>query len=157
MRFLPPLKPTASKSSLWRVFLENPEPGYREFKTSAKAKEVLSGLGLPLRDHLSITGMRADLDTGRSPNIGSLVKWIPDPAFASRMRPRDRCHSLLRTSLPHHRTARCRHRISGIGAAADLSGKIAFIPVPAEECIEVAERRAMLERGKSRQLAARHR
>ena len=59
--------------ALGEYFWKNPEPGYREFKTSAKAKEVLSGLGLPLRDHLSITGMRADLDTGRKGPVLALL------------------------------------------------------------------------------------
>ena len=44
---------------------KNPEPGYKEFKTAKYANEKLRALGLPLRENLAITGMRADLDSGR--------------------------------------------------------------------------------------------
>ena len=54
------------------VFIENgkkfwgmPELGYREVKTSTYAADCLESYGLKVKRGLSITGFRADLDTGR--------------------------------------------------------------------------------------------
>ena len=128
---------------------QNPEPGYREFKTAALAKKTLQELGLPLRDKLSITGMRADLDSGR-----------PGPTLAIL----GEMDSLILPSHPQcdpqsgavHACGHHSHICAMLGAAMalckagfqhDMSGKIAFIPVPAEECLEIARRLEMMERG----------
>ena len=135
--------------ALGEYFWKNPEPGYREFKTSAKAREILSGLGLPLRDHLSITGMRADLDTGRKGPVLALLGEMDSLILPSHPECDPKTGAIHTCGHHSHITALLGAAIALVesGAAADLSGKIAFIPVPAEECIEVAERRAMLERG----------
>ena len=48
-----------------RHIWKNPEPGYREVKTSKYLVEKLRGLGLQVRENLALTGFRADIDTGR--------------------------------------------------------------------------------------------
>ena len=128
---------------------ENPEPGYREFKTSALAKKVLSGLGLPVHDQLAITGMRADLDSGRDGPVLALLGEMDSLILPSHPEC-DKTTGAVHSCGHHsHITALLGAAIGLVdaGATADLSGKIAFIPVPAEECIEVAERRAMMESG----------
>ena len=44
---------------------KNPEPGYREEKTSAYLSGKFEELGLTVRRNLALTGFRADLDTGK--------------------------------------------------------------------------------------------
>ena len=51
----------AMGEEIWR----NPEPGYKEFKTSKLATDKLKSLGLEVRENLAITGMRADLTSSR--------------------------------------------------------------------------------------------
>ena len=43
---------------------KNPEPGYREVKTSAFLAGKLEELGLTVKKGLAVTGFRADIDTG---------------------------------------------------------------------------------------------
>ncbi|MBR5738758.1 MAG: hypothetical protein IKY02_02075, partial [Lachnospiraceae bacterium] len=49
-----------------------PEPGYREVKTAAYAKEVLESCGLTVRDHVAYTGIKAKAD-GRSHEVNVAV------------------------------------------------------------------------------------
>ena len=52
---------------------KNPEPGYREYKTSAFLVSQLQDLGLTVRTDLALTGFRADFDTGKpGPTIAIL-------------------------------------------------------------------------------------
>ena len=44
---------------------QNPEPGYREVKTSNFVAEKLEKLGLTVKRDLAMTGLRADIDTGK--------------------------------------------------------------------------------------------
>ena len=48
-----------------RHIWKNPEPGYREVKTSEFLVDKLTKLGLKVKTGLGLTGFRADIDTGR--------------------------------------------------------------------------------------------
>lgn len=116
---------------------EHPEPGYEEFRTSKLVEKTLRSLGLPCRTGLARTGIRADLDTGR-----------PGPAIAIL----GELDALIMPENPHadpvtHAAHACGHNLqiaAMLGAAAGLaavpevrellSGRIAFIACPAEEC-----------------------
>ena len=52
--------------NLAQTILKNPEPGFREVKTSQLVCNTLSGMGIPFRSGLGLTGVRADL-LGGSP------------------------------------------------------------------------------------------
>ena len=53
--------------AVWR----NPETGYREIHTGELLAEKLEMLGLPVHRHLALTGLRAELDSGRpGPVVG---------------------------------------------------------------------------------------
>ncbi len=129
---------------------KNPEPGYREVKTSAFLAEKLRALGLEVRTGLAVTGFRADIDTGRPG---------PTVAFLGEM------DCLI---LPNHPESdpvtgavhACGHNCSAttlVGVATgllksgvldSLCGKIALIATPAEEMIEMAYRKKLFEEGK---------
>ena len=134
---------------------KNPEPGYREFKTSEFLADKFRALGLEVRTGLAITGFRADLDTGR-----------PGPTVAIL----GELDSLI---LPNHPQCdkttgavhACGHNSSAAsfygaaltliksGAVKHLCGKIAFIATPAEEGIELDYRKSLIKQGKIKSIA----
>ena len=129
---------------------KNPEPGYREFNTSAYLVKKLQELGLEVKTNLAVTGFRADIDTGR-----------PGPTLAIL----GELDSLI---LPNHPECdkttgavhACGHNASAaslIGTAIGLlksgvldamCGKIALIATPAEEGIELDYRKELMNQGK---------
>lgn len=128
---------------------KNPEPGYREFKTAKLAADTLKSLGLDVREKLGPTGVRADM-CGR--NDGPTVAMLAE------------LDSLI---LPTHKECdpvtgavhACGHHASVAGmlgaamalkeidAASCFDGNVAFICTPAEECIEIAHRMEMMQKG----------
>lgn len=131
--------------TIWK----NPEPGYREYKTAALAAKIFKSLNLPTQEKLGLTGVRADMTfSSEGPTIAMLGEM----------------DSLI---LPTHPECdpetgavhSCGHNASmagmlgaaiGIAAAginSELSGKIAFVAVPAEECIEIEKRLDMISAG----------
>ena len=123
--------------ALAKEIWEHPEPGYEEFRTSKLVEKTLRSLGLPCRTGLARTGVRADLDTGK-----------PGPTIAIL----GELDALIMPENPHadpvnHSAHACGHHMQVatlLGAAAGLaavpevrehlSGRIAFIACPAEEC-----------------------
>lgn len=113
--------------------LHNPETGYQEFKTAALVADELRKLGLEPREGLAVTGVRADIDSGKpGPKIAIMGELdalpVPSHPFAD-----------PETGAAHA----CGHYAQiamMLGAAAaltpiikELAGSIAFIAVPAEE------------------------
>ena len=132
--------------TIWK----NPEPGYREYKTAALTAKVRNSLNLPTQEKLGLTGVRGDMTfSSAGPTVAMLGEM----------------DSLI---LPTHPECdpetgavhSCGHNASmagmlgaaiGIAAAGikeELSGKIAFVAVPAEECIEIEKRLDMISQGK---------
>lgn len=128
----------------------NPEKGYREYKTSALVQSVLQKLNLPMENNLAITGCRAELDTGKE---GLSIAVLGE---------------LDALCLPSHPDADpesgathvCGHNyqiatLLGVAAALtqakikdQLVGKIVFIAVPAEEFLADDEREILQNEGK---------
>ena len=129
---------------------KNPEPGFKEFKTAKYANEKLRALGLPLRENLAITGMRADLDSGRpGPTVALLGEMdsliIPEHPECDKST--GAVHSCGHNS---HITAMVGAAMALVDAGVkdDICGKIAFIGTPAEECIEIEWRSRLMAEGK---------
>lgn len=120
---------------LWK----DPETGFKELNATKLVTQTFKRLKLPCRENLAVTGCRADLDSG-----------VPGPVLAL-------LGELDSVVLPSHPDASassgavhaCGHnaQIANLVGAAigltlsgvtkHLSGKIAFIAVPAEEFLEV--------------------
>lgn len=133
----------------------NPEPGFREEKTSAYLVGILKSLGLEVKTGLAMTGFRADIDTGR-----------PGPTVAI-------LGELDSLVLPNHPECdkatgavhACGHNASAtslVGAAIGilqsgvlehLCGKIAFIGTPGEEGIEMDYRKSLIDAGKIKSIS----
>ncbi len=133
-------------SEIWN----NPEIGYREFKTAAQVKRVFENLKIPFKDNIAITGCRAVLDTGKpGPTIALLGEldalYLPSHTAADK-----------ETGAVHV----CGHHLqiaSLLGAATALSesnikdyltGRIVFISVPSEEFGMDLNRAALKRDGK---------
>lgn len=128
--------------------LHNPELGYTEFKTSAFVRNELEKLGLTIKTDLAITGLRADIDSGKpGPKIAIMGELdalpVPSHPFADG-----------ETGAAHA----CGHyaQLTMMLAAAkvlvpiikELSGSIAFIAVPAEEFQALEYCKKLISEGK---------
>lgn len=136
--------------SIW----EHPESGYREFKTSELAVDILRQHGYEPQTGLSLTGFRADMNC-RAPGPTVAVLGELD-ALVMPSHPQCNPATGAAHACGHHS-----HVAAMLGAAIalreinaeeELAGRIAFIGTPAEECIELSYRDQLLKQGRIRAL-----
>ena len=130
-----------------RQIFENPEMGYREFKTAELVKGEFSRLNIPYRDNLAVTGVKANLE-GKSQNARVCIIGEMDAVICSSHPSADEV-----TGAAHA----CGHNAqvaSMLGAAIGLSeirgeldGDVCFFAVPAEEYVEIGYRAGLAEKG----------
>ena len=131
--------------------LDNPEPGFQEFKTADRVAKEFESMGIPFEENIGITGLKASLNTrkGSGPNvavIGELdsLKVLGHP------------HADPETSAAHACGHHCQIAMMigvGVGLQApgvldSLSGRVTLMAVPAEEYIEVEYRDDLRREGK---------
>ncbi len=129
--------------------LGHPETGYKEYETAGVVDEWLNRLDIPHETGIAVTGVRAELDTGRpGPTVAIMgeLDALPVP---------DHPHANPETGAAHA----CGHNnqiASMLGAAMGLTqsgvleklcGKLVFIAVPAEEYVEVGFRQSLRDNG----------
>ena len=133
-----------------RTILENPEPGFREVKTSGLVSSKFRELGVPFRDGIALTGIRGELKGGSDgPSValfGELDSLIVEA----------HPHADENTGAAHA----CGHHAqigmlmgATMGLMAQevlpaLSGRVTLFAVPAEEYIEIEYRDALRQEGK---------
>lgn len=129
--------------------LENPEPGFREQRTSQLVAEKLRQLRIPLEDGLALTGIKGILrGAANAPTIGvfgeldSLI--VPDHPFAD-----PQTHAAH--ACGHHTQIGSLLTVA-IGLQApdvleNLAGRVALLAVPAEEFIEIEYRDGLRREG----------
>ena len=130
--------------------LENPEMGYKEYKTAELVKNVFEKLGINYRDNLALTGVKGELcGNGEGPNICIIGEMDAVKCFGHPYADSD-------TGAAHA----CGHNAqiaSMLGAAIGivksgimekLGGKVTFFAVPAEEFVELEYRNKLREEGK---------
>ena len=133
-----------------KTILENPEPGFREVKTARLVAERFGELGIPFRRELAVTGLRGEVVGGTAgPTLAILGEL--DSLIVG-----DHPHADPQTGAAHA----CGHHAQigmMLGAAAalrqsrvldELSGRLVFMAVPAEEYIEIEFRDEMRQQGK---------
>ena len=129
---------------------ENPEPGYKEFKTSAYMLEQFKKLGYTdITTAKNCTGFYTVVDTGR-PGPTVLVMAELD-SLINRTHPDCDKETGAVHSCGHH--AQCAAML-GLAAALkeegaldNLCGRIKLCLVPAEEGIEISYRKELIEKG----------
>ncbi|MBQ9337005.1 MAG: amidohydrolase [Lentisphaeria bacterium] len=129
---------------------KNPEPGYREVKTSDYLAGKFEALGMSVKRGLALTGFRADLDTGKPGPVLAVLGEMDSLILPNH----PQCDK--KTGAVHA----CGHNASSAslygtaltllksGALQSMSGKIAFIATPAEEGIEMDYRSGLIKQGK---------
>ncbi|MBL7165864.1 MAG: amidohydrolase [Dehalococcoidales bacterium] len=133
-----------------RTIMENPEPGFREKKTSRLVAEKFSELGITYRDGLGITGVKGIVPGGREgPTVAVLGELdsliVPghpnaDPVTGAA----HACgHNAQIGTLIGVATG-----LIGAGVLPSLAGRVAFMAVPAEEYIEIEFREDLHAQGK---------
>ncbi len=141
--------------SLGESVMDEPEVGFKEHRTADRVKSIFEEAGLPFEEGLALTGVRAVLEGGR-----------PGPTVAL-------MGELDALVLPGHPRAdgttgaahACGHnaQIAGLagaalglaasGVAPQLSGRVVFFAVPAEEYVEIDYRLDLVRRGRTTFLA----
>ncbi|MEC9445460.1 MAG: amidohydrolase [Chloroflexota bacterium] len=136
--------------ALAKTILAHPEPGFREVKTAKLVAEQFGALGLQPRSGLAVTGVRADA-SGTAPGPTLAILGELDSLIVA-----DHPHADLETNAAHACGHHCQIGIM-LGAAAaltnpnvldSLSGRLAFMAVPAEEYIEIEYRDGLRRGGK---------
>lgn len=131
------------------ALLRMPELSYREKRTAAFAEKVLHSAGLTCRKGLAVTGARADLDTGRpGPKVALLGELdaiiVPNHPFADPVtHAAHACghHAALNAMLS------CAALFTRPEVLSCLSGSIAFITTPSEECQDQSYISSLAEKG----------
>ena len=136
--------------SLAEDILANPEPGFRETRTARMVAGKFAELGMPARVGLALTGVRADL-VGGSPGPALAILGELDSLIVN-----EHPHANGETGAAHACGHHCQIGML-LGAAiglmqpdvlSSLSGRLAFIAVPAEEYIEIEYRDSLRRQGK---------
>ena len=133
-----------------KTILENPEPGFREYKTSQIVKNEFEKIGLKYEADIALTGVKAKLSSGKpGPNIAVIGELdsliVKGHKFAD-------SETLAAHACGHH----CQIAMMlGVAMALKsdnvketLSGRIALMAVPAEEYIEIEYRDTLRRQGK---------
>ena len=130
---------------------DEPELGFKEFKTAAKFKAVLDELNIPYEDEIAITGVKAKLE-GKSDKYTIAVMGELDSVVSPNHPNADK-----ETGAAHC----CGHNcmMAGIAGVAyafadtdvmkELDGNLAIIAVPAEEYVEIGFRKSLIEQGRT--------
>ncbi len=136
--------------SLVKDILANPEPGFRETRTARLVAAKFAELGMPARVGLALTGVRADL-VGGSPGPALAIMGELDSLIVN-----EHPHANGDTGAAHACGHHCQIGML-LGAAIglmqpdvleSLSGRLAFMAVPAEEYIEIEYRDSLRRQGK---------
>ena len=136
--------------SLSKTILANPEPGFRETKTARLVAGKFAEMGMQARVGLALTGLRADL-VGGSPGPALAVIGELDSLIVN-----EHPHANSETGAAHACGHHCQMgMIMGAAIALKqpevlehLSGRLAFMAVPAEEYIEIEYRDSLRRAGK---------
>ena len=132
-----------------KEILENPEPGFKEFKTAKIVSREFSSLDMPHESGIAITGLKSHLDSGKPGQniavIGELdsLKVLGHPF-------EDKETTAAHACGHHCQIAMMLGVAVGLkasGVLEKLAGKVTFMAVPAEEYIEVEYRDNLRRRG----------
>jgi len=130
--------------------LNNPEMGYKEYKTSELVKKEFEKLGIEYRDKLALTGVKGTLaGKGEGLNICIIGEMDAVKCFGH---PNADTHSGAAHACGHNaQIASMIGAAMGIvksGVMEKLCGKVTFFAVPAEEFVELEYREQLKEDGK---------
>jgi amidohydrolase len=133
-----------------KTILVNPEPGFREEKTSRLVAEAFKGMGLPFESRIALTGLKAILDSGNpGPTVGVMGEL-------DSLRVVGHPHADPETTAAHACGHHCQigmmlgvgMGLQAAGVMDSLAGRVALMAVPAEEYIDIEYRDDLRREGK---------
>jgi amidohydrolase len=136
-----------------RIF-NNPETGFKEFNTSRLVAEKFRELGFECTEFSDIPGVKATLDTGKDGPCVAILGEL-DSIICTEHPLCNRETGAVHACGHNAQIASLFGAAVGLlesGIAGELTGKIHFMAVPAEEYIEVAYRKELREKGVIRYL-----
>ncbi len=134
-----------------KEILQNPEPGFQEFKTAKTVAREFSSIGIPFEQGIGITGVKGTImgSDSNGPNVAVMgeldsLKVLGHP------------HEDSSTSAAHACGHHCQiammlgvaMALQAPGVLETLSGRISLMAVPAEEYIDVEYRDNLRREGK---------
>ena len=136
--------------SLNQSIFEEPELGYKEFKTAAKVKAHLDKLGYKYQDGVAITGIVTPVE-GRSHDIKLAIMGeldavvVPNHKFADPVTHAAHCcgHNSQASSV-----VGVAYALKESGIMDELDGDIVLMHVPSEEFVELEYRKSLIDEGK---------
>ena len=135
---------------LAQTILKNPEPGFRETKTSHLVSSKFAELGIPFRAGMAMTGVRGELTGGTSgPTLAILGEL--DSLIVSEHPHADAATGAAHACGHHCQIGMLFGAVLGLmqsGVLSELSGRLVFMAVPAEEYIEIEYRDSLRREGK---------
>lgn len=127
-----------------------PEFGFREFKTAEKVKAQFEKLGIPYRSELAVTGVKGELK-GAAPGPTIAILGELD-AMGCPEHPLADPNTGAAHACGHHiqQTAMlaAAYGLARSGVMKELAGRVVFFAVPAEEYVQIAYRKKLVEEGK---------
>ena len=122
-----------------------PELGFKEEKTAAKVAAFMRKLGLAPQEHLALTGVKARAKGGQQgPTVAVIGELDGSPKADPLTGATHACsHNLQISAMLAAATGLLR-----AGAMEQLAGDAVFFAVPAEEYVEIAYRKKLVESGK---------
>ena len=136
--------------NLAKSILQNPEPGFRETKTSKLVAGKLAELGIPFRAGLALTGIRSELIGGSAGPALAILGEL-DSLIVNEHPFADPETGAAHACGHHCQIAMMFGAISGLMQSevlSALSGRLVFMAVPAEEYIEIEYRDSLRREGK---------
>jgi amidohydrolase len=136
--------------SLANEIAAHPELGFKETRTAELIRSTLIGLGLPTRGGIVVTGVEGVL-TAAGPGPTLLIMGEMDAVINRDFPGADPVTGAAHLCVHHLQVASMLAAALGLtasGAGKQMSGKILFLGVPAEEYIEIEERLRFRETGK---------
>ena len=135
-----------------KTIFENPELGFKEYKTSALAEKTLTGLGLDCETGLALTGVKARLEGGgKNPedNISVMVMGELDAVVCPLHPKADPVTGAAHSCGHNSQIASMLGTAMGLTPFREyLGGDVVFTAVPAEEYVELEFREKLREEGK---------
>ncbi len=136
--------------SLNQSIFEEPELGYKEFKTAAKVKAHLDKLGYKYQDGVAITGIVTPVE-GRSHDIKLAIMGeldavvVPNHKFADPVTHAAHCcgHNSQASSV-----VGVAYALKESGIMNELDGDIVLMHVPSEEFVELEYRKSLIDEGR---------
>ena len=136
--------------ALAQTILKNPEPGFRETKTSHLVASKLAEIGIPFRAGLALTGIRVELIGGTAGPALAILGEL-DSLIVNQHPFADATTGAAHACGHHCQIAMMFGALYALNqpeVLSALSGRLVFMAVPAEEYIEIEYRDGLRREGK---------